>query len=100
MPRKAVILSEELVEHIESEMTMVELTTLGANRALSAKNREALLDKYADQGIEAITDIQILQLDPFDEIGTTIEIVNSFGGRVEYDIALRELETAIYAQAG
>ena len=61
---------------------------------------EALLDKYADQGIEAITDIQILQLDPFDEIGTTIEIVNSFGGRVEYDIALRELETAIYAQAG
>jgi exodeoxyribonuclease V alpha subunit len=43
---KAVILSEELVEHIESEMTMVELTTLGANRALSAKNREALLDKY------------------------------------------------------
>jgi type I restriction enzyme R subunit len=61
---------------------------------------EALLDKYADQGIEAITDIQILQLDPFDEIGTTVEIVNSFGGRVEYDIALRELETAIYAQAG
>jgi len=61
---------------------------------------EALLDKYADQGIEAITDIQILQLNPFDEIGTTAEIVNSFGGREQYDLAVAELENAIYAQTG
>ncbi len=61
---------------------------------------EALLDKYADQGIETVKDMQILQLNPFDEIGTTAEIMDSFGGVEQYREAVNELENAIYAQAG
>ena len=61
---------------------------------------EALLDKYADQGIETVKDMQILQLNPFDEIGTTAEIMDSFGGAEQYREAINELENAIYAQAG
>ena len=56
-----------------------------------------LLDKYADQGIDAISTMEVLQLDPFTQIGTTVEIVKSFGGRDQYLAALQSLEDAIYA---
>ena len=59
---------------------------------------EALLDKYADTGIEHIEDIKILQLDPFNQIGAPLELVNAFGNRASYQRALRELEDDIYAQ--
>lgn len=56
-----------------------------------------LLDKYADQGIDAISTMEVLQLDPFTQIGTTVEIVKSFGGRDQYLAALQSLADAIYA---
>ena len=59
---------------------------------------EALLDKYADTGVEHIEDIKILQLDPFSQIGAPIELVKAFGGRVGYQQALLELEKDIYKQ--
>jgi type I restriction enzyme, R subunit len=39
---------------------------------------EALLDKYADEGIENIEDIKFLKINPFDHFGTPMEIVNIF----------------------
>ncbi|MCY1442685.1 hypothetical protein D9M71_590640 [compost metagenome] len=58
---------------------------------------EALLDKYADTGIEHIEDIKILQLDPFSQIGAPIELVKAFGGKAGYQTALSELEHELYA---
>jgi type I restriction enzyme R subunit len=58
---------------------------------------EALLDKYADTGIEHIEDIKILQLDPFSQIGAPIELVKAFGGKVGYNKAIHELEDELYA---
>ena len=58
---------------------------------------EALLDKYADTGIEHIEDIKILQLDPFSQIGAPIELVKAFGGKAGYNKALHELEDELYA---
>jgi len=58
---------------------------------------EALLDKYADTGIEHIEDIRILRLAPFSQIGAPMELVGAFGGRVGYDKALHELEAELYA---
>ncbi|SFW38258.1 type I restriction enzyme, R subunit [Pseudomonas sp. NFACC19-2] len=58
---------------------------------------EALLDKYADTGIEHIEDIKILQLDPFSQIGAPLELVKAFGGKAGYDKAIHELEDALYA---
>lgn len=61
---------------------------------------EALLDKYADEGISAIEDTKVLRLKPFDGIGTPIEIIKgAFGGKHAYDAALSELEQHIYGQA-
>jgi len=58
---------------------------------------EALLDKYADTGIEHIEDIKILQLDPFSQIGAPIELVKAFGGKAGYTLAVHALEDALYA---
>ena len=59
----------------------------------------ALLDKYADEGIENIEDMKILQVNPFDEIGSPVEIVKMFGGKKSYLEALNELEHEIYKAA-
>jgi len=59
----------------------------------------ALLNKYADEGIENIEDMKILQVNPFDEIGSPVEIVKMFGGKKSYLEALNELEHEIYRAA-
>jgi type I restriction enzyme R subunit len=56
-----------------------------------------LLDKYADQGIDAIGTIEALKLDPFTQIGTPVELVKAFGGRDNYLEAIQKLQDAIYA---
>ncbi len=58
---------------------------------------EALLDKYADAGIENIEDIKVLQIDPFNKMGTPPEIVKLFGSKEEYLKAVQELENQLYA---
>lgn len=60
---------------------------------------EALLDKYADEGIENIEDIKVLKVNPFDQFGTPTEIINLFGGKSQYLRALIELEKALYQAA-
>lgn len=60
---------------------------------------EALLDKYADTGIEHIEDSKILTLAPFTKIGSPIEIVGEFGGKQKYQTALKELEDELYKTA-
>lgn len=58
---------------------------------------DALLEKYADEGLEYIEDINILRIDPFITFGSPVEIVKEFGGRDRYLFAVEELEKAIYA---
>ena len=61
---------------------------------------EALLDKYADEGIATIEDAKVLRLKPFDGIGTPVEIIRgAFGGKSAYEAAVRELEDHLYPQA-
>jgi type I restriction enzyme R subunit len=56
----------------------------------------ALLDKYADQGIIAIEDTKVLQLDSFAKLGTPVELVRSFGNKQQYKAAIRELESLLH----
>ena len=60
---------------------------------------EALLDKYADEGIENIEDMKILQVSPLAEFGSPLEIVELFGGKIQYQQALAGLEHEIYKAA-
>ncbi len=60
---------------------------------------DALLDKYADEGIVSIEDPQVLRVKPFDRLGTPMEIIDLFGGREAYLQALRDLEQELYETA-
>jgi type I restriction enzyme R subunit len=60
---------------------------------------EALLDKYADEGLENIEDPKVLKVQPFDKYGTPLEIIQAFGGRDKYFAAVRDLEENLYSVA-
>jgi len=56
-----------------------------------------LLDKYADEGVQEIEDVQVLKLKPFDTLGRPIEIIKTrFGDKQAYEQAVNELENEIY----
>ncbi|MEX3934818.1 EcoAI/FtnUII family type I restriction enzme subunit R [Paraburkholderia phymatum] len=57
---------------------------------------QALLDKYADDGIANIEQPEVLRLAPIDQLGSPVEIITAFGGRAQYQAALQELERALY----
>ena len=57
---------------------------------------EALIDKYADEGVQTIESMEVLRVPPLDTLGTPTELVRSFGGRAQYDAALRSLEQELY----
>ncbi|HFI0685141.1 TPA: EcoAI/FtnUII family type I restriction enzme subunit R [Streptococcus suis] len=57
---------------------------------------EALLDKYANDGIKEIEDTKVLQLKEFAKIGSPMKIVKAFGGKEAYLKAVQELENEIY----
>jgi type I restriction enzyme R subunit len=59
---------------------------------------EALLEKYANDGIYQIEDTQILKLDPFIKMGKPAAIVKLFGGKDGYLQAVKELENEIYKE--
>ncbi len=60
---------------------------------------DALLDKYADEGIENLESMEILRIKPFDRFGSPVEIIKSFGGKKQYVEAVKELEKQIYEVA-
>ena len=60
---------------------------------------EAILDKYADQGLETIEAMEILKVQPLTQMGTPLELVKAFGGKPGYEQAIRKLESELYAEA-
>lgn len=57
---------------------------------------ETLLDKYADNGIIELENENVLELPPFNQIGTPVKIIKLFGGIKGYMNALTELKTELY----
>ena len=57
---------------------------------------EALLEKYANEGITEIEKTEVLKLDPFRKIGKPSRIANLFGGKEGYLRTIKELEEEIY----
>ena len=60
---------------------------------------DALLDKYADEGIQNVERMDVLKVTPFDRFGSPVEIVKRFGGKQQYHAALLELESHLYEAA-
>ena len=56
-----------------------------------------LLDKYADEGIKEIESLNVLKLQPLNQLGSPMEIVkDNFGNKEGYQQAIRDLESEIY----
>ena len=60
---------------------------------------DALLQKYAEEGISSIENPQVLKVQPFDQFGTPKEIIDLFGGMEAYKRVLSELEQELYQAA-
>lgn len=57
---------------------------------------EALLDKYANDGISQLENRMVLKLDPFRQMGSPANIAKLFGGNKQYFSAVKELKNLIY----
>ena len=63
---------------------------------VARKVMDALIDKYADEGIATIESNEILKVQPFTDFGSPVELIKSFGGRPEYLSAIQTLERELY----
>jgi type I restriction enzyme R subunit len=60
---------------------------------------EALLDKFADHGVQNIEDAKVLELPPFDQFGSKTQIRRGiFGGVEQFTRAVQALEQALYEE--
>lgn len=58
---------------------------------------DALVDKFAQHGVQGIENPKILELPPFDLLGSKTQIRrNIFGGLEKYQQAIKELENELY----
>lgn len=57
---------------------------------------EALLEKYANEGLESLESMEVLKIPDFKKYGSPLEIVKKFGGKNKYLTAIKELEKEIY----
>ena len=57
---------------------------------------EALIEKYANDGITEIEKTEVLRLDPFKRMGNPARIAKLFGGKEGYLKAVKELAEEIY----
>jgi len=60
---------------------------------------DALLEKYADEGLVPLEDVNVLRVAPLSALGTAVELIRVFGGAEGYRAAVRELEAALYEAA-
>jgi type I restriction enzyme R subunit len=59
---------------------------------------EALLVKYADQGVLTLDDPEMFRVAPFDALGTPVQLIKLFGGRDAFQAAVREMQASLYEE--
>jgi type I restriction enzyme R subunit len=59
---------------------------------------DALLAKYADEGVLNLDDANVLKIAPFDTMGTVVQLIKAFGDREGFEKAVHELQCAIYQE--
>ena len=58
----------------------------------------ALLTKYADEGVLNLDDAKVLRISPFNQLGTPVELINAFGGKDSFVAAVHDLQSALYQE--
>jgi type I restriction enzyme R subunit len=59
---------------------------------------DALLAKYADEGVLNLDDANILRISPFTALGTPVQLIKAFGDRQGFERAIQELQSALYQE--
>ena len=60
---------------------------------------DALLDKYADDGVLNLGDAKVLRIPPLDSLGTPLELVRAFGGKPGFERAVHDLQSELYRES-
>lgn len=59
---------------------------------------DALLVKYADEGVIALDDTNVLKVAPFTAMGSVVQLIKAFGDRQGFERAVHELQSALYEE--
>jgi len=59
---------------------------------------EALLSKYADEGVLNLDDTNVLRIPPISSLGTPVQLINAFGGKEAFEKAVHDLQDNIYQE--
>ena len=59
---------------------------------------DALLTKYADDGVINLDDASVLRIPPFTGLGTPVQLVKAFGGKDRFVAAVHDLQAALYRE--
>jgi len=58
---------------------------------------EALLTKYQDEGmVGGLDNVHILEIPPFNQMGTPFQLIKEFGTRAKFEKAVHEMQAALY----
>jgi type I restriction enzyme R subunit len=59
---------------------------------------DALLAKYADEGVLNLDDANVLRVTPFTQMGSVVQLINAFGGKGAFVAAIHEMQSALYQE--
>jgi type I restriction enzyme R subunit len=60
---------------------------------------EELLAKYQDEGVvSGLDNVHILEISPFNTMGTPLQLIKEFGSRASFENAVHELQAALYQE--
>jgi type I restriction enzyme R subunit len=59
---------------------------------------DALLAKYADEGVLNLDDANVLKIAPFSAMGSVVQLIKAFGDRQGFERAVHELQSALYQE--
>nr|WP_249134412.1 DEAD/DEAH box helicase family protein [Bradyrhizobium japonicum] len=59
---------------------------------------DALLAKYADEGVLNLDDANILRVPPLSTLGTPLQLIKAFGNREDFERAVHELQSSLYQE--
>ena len=59
---------------------------------------DALLAKYADEGVLNLDDTNVLRIPPLSHLGTPVQLVRAFGGKGGFVRAVHDLQAALYQE--
>ena len=68
----------------------------GKYNEIAKRVLEALLDKYADEGLDNLESMEVLKVPDVAQFGTPVEILKCFGNKKKFMEAIAELENELY----